>query len=59
MQVTKDQFLFIFIIATLMCVLIHIGNTYNIKCEAKIIEPDTIPTVQTPNKPLQPIPQIK
>ena len=59
MQVTKDQFLLIFIIATLIFVLIHIGNTYNIKCEAKVIEPDTIPTVQTPNKPLQPTPQIK
>lgn len=59
MQVTKDQFLLIFVIATLIFVLIHIGNTYNTKCEAKIIEPDTIPTVQTSNKPLQPIPQIK
>lgn len=55
----KDQFLFIFIVASLLCVLIHIGNTYNTKYEAKVIEPDTIPTAQTPNKPLQPIPQIK
>lgn len=55
----KDQFLFIFIVASLLCVLIHIGSTCKIYNENGIVEPDSLPPVKIPESPIKPIQQPK